>query len=192
MNRRNALKNLGLITGGIILLPSCNYSDEKVSIILNKLQITIQDEKLLKVVIATIIPEGEILGASSLKVHNFVWVMIDDVLSEEKQRSLMNGLKLLDGKVKELSGSSFINLSENNRLTILEDILNGHIKEDKSKNKKDLKDIKSFVKTAKYYAIWGYMQSEYMMTKIMPYELVPGKYGSCKKIDSNKRVNING
>ena len=40
MRRRVALKNLGLITGSILFLPSCNFSEEKAAIALNKLQIT--------------------------------------------------------------------------------------------------------------------------------------------------------
>jgi hypothetical protein len=192
MNRRKALKNLGLITGGILLLPSCNFSDEKVSIILNKLQITVKEEKLLQEIVATIIPEGEIPGARSLEVPNFVWVMIDDMLSNKKQKSFMNGLKMFDPMVKEQKKSSFIDLSENDRLSILKDILEGNIKEDKPENKKDMKDIRNFIKAAKYYATWGYTQSEYIMTEIMPYQLVPGIYGSCETIETNKRVNING
>ena len=192
MNRRKALKNLSLITGGIFLLPSCNFSDEKVSIILNKLQITVEEEKLLQEIVATIIPEGEIPGARSLEVPNFVWVMIDDMLSDKKQKSFMNGLKMFDPMVKEQKKSSFIDLSENDRLSILNGLLNGEIIKDKSENKKDLKDLRSFVKAVKYYAILGYMQSEYIMTKIMPYQLIPGSYGSCETIETNKRVNING
>ncbi len=192
MNRRKALINLSLITGGIFLLPSCNFSDEKVTIILNKLQITVEEEKLLREIVATIIPEGEIPGGRSLEVHNFVWVMIDDMLNDKKQKSFMNGLKMFDPVVKEQMKNSFMDLSENERLSILKDLLNGSIKEDKSANNKDLKDIRGLVRAAKYYTVWGYMQSEYIMTEIMPYQLVPGTYGSCETIETNKRVNING
>ncbi len=192
MNRRKALINLSLITGGIFLLPSCNFSDEKVTIILNKLQITVEEEKLLREIVATIIPEGEIPGGRSLEVHNFVWVMIDDMLNDKKQKSFMNGLKMFDPVVKEQMKNSFMDLSENERLSILKDLLNGSIKEDKSANKKDLKDIRGLVRAVKYYTVWGYMQSEYIMTEIMPYQLVPGTYGSCETIETNKRVNING
>lgn len=192
MNRRNALKNLGLIAGGIILLPSCDFSDEKVSIILNKLQITIEEEKILQEIVATILPEGEIPGAKSLEVPNFVWVMIDDMLSEKKQKSFMNGLKLFDVSVKELKKNSFTDLSENDKLIVLKDLLNGNTHKDKTEKKNDLKDVKRFLKAVKYYTTWGFMQSEYIMTEIMPYQLVPGKYGSCETIELNKRVNING
>ena len=189
MNRRKALKNLGLITGGIFMLPSCDFSDEKVSIILNKLQITVKEEKLLQEIVATIIPEGEIPGARSLKVQNFIWVMIDDCLPEKKQNSFMNGLKLFDNHVQQLRNSSFISLTENDRLTVLKDLLN---KNDKSGEKSDLRSIRRFIKAVKYYGTWGFMQSEYIMTEVMPYQLVPGSYGSCETIETNKRVNING
>ncbi len=192
MNRRKALKNLGLIAGGIILLPSCDFSDEKVSIILNKLQITIEEEKLLQEIVATILPEGEIPGAKSLKVSNFVWVMIDDMLSDKKQKSFMNGLRLFDVNVKELRKNSFTDLSENDKLIVLKDLLNGSTQKDKTENKNDLKDVKRFLQAVKYYATWGFMQSEYIMTDIMPYQLVPGTYGSCETIETNKRINING
>ncbi len=192
MNRRKALKNLGLIAGGIILLPSCDFSDEKVSIILNKLQISIEEEKLLQEIVATILPEGEIPGAKSLKVSDFVWVMIDDMLSDKKQKSFMNGLKLFDVKVRELRKNSFTDLSENDKLIVLKDLLNGNTHKDKIEKKNDLKDVKRFLQAVKYYATWGFMQSEYIMTEIMPYQLVPGTYGSCETIETNKRINING
>jgi len=189
MDRRQALKNLGLISGGIFLLPSCDFSDEKVSIILNKLHITPEEENLLKEVVATIIPEGEMPGARSLDVHNFIWVMIDDCLPKKKQDSFMNGLKLFTKHVQQLRNTSFSSLTENNRLTVLKDLLN---KNDKSGEKNDLRSIRRFIQAVKYYGTWGFMQSEYIMTEVMPYQLVPGTYGSCEKIDNNKRVNING
>ena len=192
MNRRKALKNLGLIAGGIILLPSCDFSDEKVSTILNKLQISIEEEKLLQEIVATILPEGEIPGAKSLKVSDFVWVMIDDMLSDKKQKSFMNGLKLFDVKVRESRKNSFTDLSENDKLIVLKDLLNGNTHKDKIEKKNDLKDVKRFLQAVKYYATWGFMQSEYIMTEIMPYQLVPGTYGSCETIETNKRINING
>ena len=72
MKRRSALKNIGLITGGLLLFPSCAISDEKVSIILNKLKIDADQEALLKSIVDTMIPEGEILGGLSAKSHNFI------------------------------------------------------------------------------------------------------------------------
>lgn len=193
MNRRNAIKNLGLFTGGMILLPSCDFSDEKVSIVLNKLQISFEQEKLVDTIVSTFIPEGDIPGAKTLKVSNFVWVMVDDCLDPIKQNLFINGLNLFDLKVKNNHNKSFDKLSTDERELVLNEIL--ALKAD-SDNKagsgsEEISDIKNFIDTSKYYTIWGYKQSEYMMTEIMPYKLVPGSYGLCETIDKTKKININ-
>ena len=184
MQRRNALKNIGLITGGILLFPSCNYSEEKVSIALNNLQINISEELLLKQVVETILPEGEILGGVSLNVHNFVWVMIDDCTTKENQSSFINGLKLFDQTIFNMTTKKFGELSPEEKLTFIKSLI-----ENKSTNKVIFK----FINTTKQIAIQGYLNSEYILTQQMPYKLVPGafSYEPCKIINSNEKVNIN-
>ncbi len=191
MNRRNAIKNLGLFTGGMIFLPSCNFSDEKVSIVLNKLQITIEQEKLVETMISTLIPEGDIPGAKSLKVSNFVWVMVDDCLETKKQNSFINGINLFDSKVKNNHNKTFDKLSTDERELVLNEMLALNANSDNKTGAEEIRDIKNFIDTSKYYTIWGYKQSEYMMTEIMPYKLVPGSYGLCETIDKTKKINVN-
>ena len=192
MNRRLAIKNLGMLTGGLILLPACDFSDEKASISLNKLKVTSKQENLLNELVITFIPEGEIPGAKSLKVSNFVWIMVDDSMKEEKQDSYINGSKIFDLRVKELSGKAFAELDLAERIAILNDLLQLDTEEENNTQNTEVKDIQNFINTSKYYTVWGYMQSEYIMTEIMPYQLVPGSYGSCEIIDKNKRINVNG
>ena len=192
MDRRLAIKNIGMLTGGLLFLPACDFSDEKASIVLNQLQITEKQENLMKELVAAFLPEGEIPGAKSLGVHNFVWIMVEDSMGEEKQNSYVNGLKIFDSRVKEISGKTFVELDLSERITILNDLLKSDTEEEKNIDKTEAKDIQDFINTSKYYAVWGYMQSEYIMTEIMPYKLVPGSYGSCEIIDKNKRINVNG
>ncbi len=191
MNRRNAIKNLGLFTGGMIFLPSCDFSDEKVSIVLNKLQITIKQEKLVDSIVSAFIPEGDIPGAKSLKVSNFVWVMVDDCLESEKQNSFINGLNLFDAKVKETQNRAFDKLTSDKRELILKEMFALKTDTENEISSKETSDLKIFLNTSKYYTILGYKQSEFMMTKIMPYKLVPGSYGLCETIDELKKINVN-
>ena len=192
MDRRLAIKNLGMLTGGLLFLPACDFSEEKASIVLNQLQITAKQENLLKELVATFIPEGEIPGAKSLGVHNFVWIMVDDSMEEEKRNSYINGLKIFDPRVKEISGKSFAELELAERLDVLRDLLQSDMEEEENMKKTDVGDIVNFINTSKYYTVWGYLQSEFIMTEIMPYQLVPGSYDSCATIDKNKRINVNG
>ena len=49
------------------------------------LQVTQTQESLLKDIVSALIPEGDLAGAGSLNVHDFVWVMVDDCMDKEKQ-----------------------------------------------------------------------------------------------------------
>ena len=188
MDRRKALVNLGILTGGMVLLPSCEFSKEKISFALNNLQVTQTQESLLKDIVSALIPEGDLAGAGSLNVHDFVWVMVDDCMDKEKQTAYIRGLNDFDAQIKRITGKTFAsqnNVERNQTFKI--------ITEDPTDNSEKVNDdVKTFIKTTKYLAILGYMRSEYIMTEVMPYSLVPTKYGTCETIDNSKRINVNG
>jgi hypothetical protein len=187
MDRRKALRNLGILTGGIVLLPSCDFSKEKVSLVLNKLKITTSQENLMKEMVATMLPDGEIPGAEKLMVDDFVWIMVDDCLETDAQESYLKGLLNFDKDIKKLAGKAFLSLVEEDRINAL-----GLIEASKENASENIsKDLINFVEITKNFAILGYMQSEYIMTEIMPYSLVPGTYGTCESIDNSKRINVN-
>lgn len=188
MDRRKALKNLGILTGGVVLFPSCDFSEEKVSLALNKLSITESQETLMKELVDCIIPEGDIPGAVSLKVHDFVWVMVDDCLDEASQKSYLIGLNNFDNNIKNRSGKRFAKLKPEERMSTLSGILE---KADDTLESVD-KDLVNFIQTTKNFSSLGYMRSEYIMTEVMPYTLIPGTYGPCETVDNSKRINING
>lgn len=182
MLRRTAIKKIGILTGGMILLHSCNFSEEKATIVLNNLKITSDQEKILKAVVSTLIPEGDIPGAVSLGVDHFVWIMIDDVLSKKRQKNFIEGLDSFDLEINTKYKKSFDQLNPEDQLKALIST------SEKSKNIQVL----NFITTTKYLTQKGYMQSKYIMTEIMPYALIPGSYNNCKKTDTKERINIYG
>ncbi|MCX2679090.1 gluconate 2-dehydrogenase subunit 3 family protein [Galbibacter sp. EGI 63066] len=184
MKRRTAIRNLGLATGGLMLFPSCNFSEKRVAIALNKLQIDIKEEILLEAIIDTILPETDTPGGVALKVQNFVWVMMDDCKSPEKQESFLKGLRLFNPKVKEKHGDVFTDMDKAERLSVLKELMDDQTAD---------KDLLNFLHTTKGLAVWGYKNTEYYMTQVMPYELIPGafSYQTCKTIHSNEKINSN-
>ncbi|MFK2818649.1 gluconate 2-dehydrogenase subunit 3 family protein [Flavobacteriaceae sp. LMIT009] len=185
MKRREALKSIGLVTGGIVLMPSCNLWEEKVSIALNNLQITSQQETLLREIVDIIIPEDpEIPGGVSLEAHNFVWIMIDDCEPKENQDRFINGLNQFEVKAKELKGKKFCKLNDLDKLEAINSLMVN------SENELEA-DINPFLQTTKYYTVRGYMQSEHIMTEVFPYKLVPGTFGLCETIYANTKINPN-
>ena len=188
MDRRKALRNIGILTGGIMLLPSCEFSEEKFSLALNNLKVSEKQESLVKDIVATIIPEGDLPGAASLNVQGFVWIMVDDCLEETLQESFMKGLNKFDKQVKRISGKYFNKLDQQEQIEAFRTIS----EDDDDLNSSVDSDVKFFLSTTKNFSMQGYLKSKYIMTEIMPYTLVPTTYGPCETIDKSKRINING
>jgi len=187
MDRRKALRNLGILTGGIVLMPSCDFTQEQVSLSLNKLKIKASEEALMKELVSSIIPEGDLPGAVSLNVHDFVWVMVDDCMDQKSQSKFLTGLKSFKNHIKKITGNPFESLHQQER----ENILNGLVNDTKDGAEPTPEDLQLFVTITKRFTSFGYMNSEYIMTEVMPYTLVPGTYGPCETIDNSKRINLN-
>jgi hypothetical protein len=141
----------------------------------------------MKELVDCLVPDGEFSGAGALQVQDVVWVMSDDCLDSETQSSFLNGLKKFESQIKSVSGKSFQKLTQEERVNALTAIV--------ETNETDLdphkKDVISFIEITKHFTILGYMNSEYIMTEVMPYSLVPGTYGLCETIDNDKRINVN-
>ncbi len=186
MDRRNALKNLGLLSGSLILFPSCDFSKENVSRVMNTLQVTESQESLLKILVETIIPETDHPGGLAMKLDEFIWVMVDDCLPKDQQDAFLNGLSSFESIYKDLSGEDIQNSKPERRAVLLEQMVG------ENPDRKVPQDVKSFIEISKSYAVLGFMRSEYIMTEVFPYTLVPGKYPACRTLDPNKKINIYG
>ncbi|UCS95720.1 gluconate 2-dehydrogenase subunit 3 family protein [Echinicola marina] len=186
MNRRLALKQLALVTGGLALIPGCDFSEEKILATYDELQITEGQQQVLKSLVNTIIPKTDLKGAVELGVHDFVLVMANDCLGQEDQERFVKGLKGFDDHIKSSYGTQFLKMDQGKAEAAVEELLNGE-------QGADAEAYQYFVKMTKKYTIQGYMASEYVMTELMPYTLVPGpNFNGSKKIVPGEKVNING
>ena len=149
MNRRNALKNLGLCAGRILLFPSCDFSDEKANIVLTKLSINSDQESLLNSIVDAILPEDDTPGGLFVKAHNFIWVYIDECTSEKDQQRFISGLNDFMTLANKKLGKKFAVYPHKERLAFLESNIQN------SENN----SIKGFLKTTKKLAVLCYMNS---------------------------------
>ena len=191
MDRRIALKQLALFTGGLMVIPSCDFSKENILAAYEKLQITEDHKDLLTKVVATILPGGEIRGAEELNIQDFVLVMANDCLSEEDQLKFINGLKHFDSYVKKKYGSRFGKMDQSKAEEVFNTVVNN---EDKSPKKDgfDINELNYFLETTKRFTLQGYLSTEYFMTEVMPYKMIPGGFQGEKLIDPSVKINING
>lgn len=196
MDRRRALYSMALATGGITLLARCNYGPDRLPIALNNLQVTVEEEDILKELVNVIIPATDIPGAEALEVHNFVWVMADDCMKKEDQEKFMAGVRGYMPLVKNISEKEYDEMTPEEKVALLQQIETGESFGEIEKNDNgspvfDPGAVKFMLSDVKNKTIWGYMQSEFIMKDIMPYALVPGGSTGCATIDPSIRININ-
>ncbi|WP_194973447.1 gluconate 2-dehydrogenase subunit 3 family protein [Aquiflexum lacus] len=184
MKRRDALRSLALLTGGLVLVPSCDFSKEDILGAYQNLEITPTLKQLLAEIADTIIPAGNLKGAADIEVQDFILVMVNDCMEKEAQQIFMSGLKGFDDFSKKSTRDKFEKLSQEQRETL---VLEGLSTEDESQQV-----IKNFLRTTKRFTIQGFMVSEYMQTEVKPYSLIPGEYKGDVLIAELKPERING
>lgn len=164
MNRRLAIKQVLIFAGGMVLLPSCLQDKGKVSIQLQHLDISAAQENLLAEIAELIIPKTNTSGAKDLKLHLFVLKMLDDCYEPADQQQFIAGLKAFEGhEGKELA-----------QLVL-----------DANSGKSGLPDEqKKFYQIMKSKTIEGYLNSKYVMSNLLIWELVPGRYNGYFRVKS--------
>jgi hypothetical protein len=163
------------------ILPSCISDPKKVSLALNRLQITGEEEEFLGSLASTMIPATETPGAHETGAHLFALVMVDDCLSKADQEKYLKGMRNFDGAVKKLTGKTFSSAAAGDRLQILTSF------------EKDIEsvdeDVKSFYTQTRSYIIQGYTASQHFLTEVKPYQLVPGpNYNGCAPLTTDQKT----
>ena len=184
MNRRIALRHLALISGGLVMIPSCDFSSDDILAAYQNLKVTNSQKKLLGEISHTIIPSGEIKGALELDVADFILVMVNDCMTTENQQQFTAGLAAFPKYASEAKGKDFEKLTTKEK----EELIHSGTKLETE----ETKALSYFLNTAKRFTIQGYMASEYIQTEIMPYSLIPGEYNGAVLISDLQKPRING
>lgn len=165
MNRRVALKNLGLLAGAAAVLPSCLPQAEQEPTLT---ALSAGQRQLVAEVCETLLPRTATPGAHDLGLPQYVLKMLADCVPREEQRLFVAGLGQLDAAAQRQGGRSFGASSLAQRVALL-----AHIDQQPADFTKELA---GFYRTARQLTIDGYTNSKYFMTKEVVYELVPGRY----------------
>lgn len=176
MKRRTVFKHLAVASAAAWILPSCVSDPQKVSVALNRLQVTGDDEELLGDLADVIIPATETPGARGVEAHLFTLVMVDDCLTKEEQEKYLKGMRSFPEVIKSLTGKSFSGASPQERLTMLA-TLEAHREELPQ-------EASTFYSITKEFILQGYLSSQHFLTQVKPYQLVPGPdYRGCVPAD---------
>ena len=166
MERRKLLKCFLLIAGGSAVLPSCLHKENKASILLKNMDVSLDEEATLAEFAETLIPASATPGAKDTYAHLYALRMLDDCYEKDEQRVFTKGLKAVEGMMKEAHNTTFLKATAAQRADVL-NVLEA---------KKGPDDAQAFYKLMKNLTIQGYLTSKPVMGGIFNYELVPGRY----------------
>ncbi|GGC10212.1 gluconate 2-dehydrogenase subunit 3 family protein [Dyadobacter sediminis] len=167
MERRVALKNMAIAMGAMANLPAWASGWSKKTLE-NGTLLAADQSKILAGMVEAIIPKTDTPGAAELGVGNFVQKMVKDCYDKKAQDTLSNGLDALESASKKNFGKSFTEIARPQQTQLLKEMESGSDA-----------DLKAFFGMVKNLTIQGYMSSEYVMTNITHYELIPARYHGC-------------
>ena len=168
MDRRKAIKNLAIVSGGLITLPqwmvSCGISDTTI----HQSSFSILEQEILASITDTIIPAANSIGALSVGVDKFLQKLIDDCYEKDAQNNVKTELKNLEGSAKASNKKSFAECTQAQREQLL-------LKLSTSTNKEE----KDFFDLVKSETIRGFNTSQKVMQEYLGYKVAPGNYYGC-------------
>lgn len=175
MERRLVIKQVLIMAGGLALLPSCLKESGKSTILLKNISINLDQENLLGEIAETMLPKTDTPGGKQLKLHLYVLKMLDDCYEETEQRQFIAGMEQFKDYVYNKNAKSFTKLSTSQREGTLIALEN---------DKKLSPDLTAFYTIMKKRTIKGYLNSQYVMTNLIKWELVPGRYNGYYPVKS--------
>lgn len=179
MKRREAIRNVALLLGSAIsastlaALGGCNPKGPA-----NYALQTPETKSILAEIAETILPETSTPGAKSAKVDEFIVKILNDCYKPEDQKIVLDGLKKVDEASEKQFKKSFVDLTAEEKNTVLTAVDKERVDYNKRENKKE-GDPTHYFQILKELTLTGYFTSEPGATKALRYVPVPGKFEGC-------------
>ena len=171
IRRRIALKNIGLITGGILTLPyHCSFEPE---ISYSNFPLLKKKEQDLIGDICDIILPTDSNNFPTVETRkHFVLTMINDCLDNENRIEFSAGLNSFQNEILEVKKIHFQDLSLDEQNNIVANFID---------NEKS--EIGVFLNYLKYYSLIHFETSENYMINYLNFEFMPGHYNGRVKVN---------
>lgn len=197
MNRRELLKQIALLTGGVVIggelfLTGCKSGSEA--------GFTPSGIALLDEIGETILPATATPGAKAAQIGQFMKVIVNDCYETKEQEWFITGIERFRTACKKATGKDFMDCSADERhdfLIKLDAEAKTHqqrkselekklqeIQQKEQTDKGEADPVKDELKThyftmMKQLTLWGYFTSKEGVTNALNYQPVPGKFIGC-------------
>lgn len=208
MNRRELLKQIAILTGGVVIgsevfLTGCKSGPA------TEAGFTPANISLLDEVGETILPQTSSPGAKAARIGEFMKTIVNDCYEEKEQKWFTEGIVSLEKACRKETGKSFMDCTAQERhdfLVKLDKEAKEHQEKKNAIHKQD-QEVKQDEQTGKAEAqaeempthyftmmkqltLWGYFTSREGITKALRYEPVPGKYIGCVEYKKGDKIQV--
>ncbi|MEI9807428.1 MAG: gluconate 2-dehydrogenase subunit 3 family protein [Bacteroidota bacterium] len=191
MDRRELLKKVALLTGGVVIgseffLSGCTAGGKA------EAGFTPSNIAFLDEVGETILPATSSPGAKAAQVGEFMKVFVTDCYTKEQQDAFLKGINELDKTAETMHGKSFMDCSPEQRHSLLLSVEkeaklhNENVEKQNNRSREDLKEQNKendFVALPNHYytmmkqlTLLGFFTSKPGSTQALRHMPVPGKY----------------
>lgn len=166
IDRRSAIKQLLFVSAGLAILPSCLQNTTRSSMNIKNFTIDGDQEQILAELTDAIIPPTSTPGAKSLGAPLFTVVMLDDCYTQDEQQRWVKGIDAFEKACKKMNGQGFVKCDTAQKNAFVKSL----------EERKEDDNLNYFYRTTKRETIHSYTTSQFFLTKVEVYELVPGRY----------------
>ena len=182
MLRREALKKVALLLGGISIAPEllahalANGTATLAKFPADRLA-------LLAEMADTILPDTDTPGAKAAKVHEFIAIVVQDCFPPEDREEFWKQLEATDLQCKTSQGAGFVQCAPAQRIAFFTELQAAAKKESDSRPGSN-----PFFYTLKNLTLGGYFSSEIGATQALAFDPIPGGWIPDMIIDAGTKA----
>ncbi|MEJ7691723.1 gluconate 2-dehydrogenase subunit 3 family protein [Daejeonella sp.] len=208
MKRREAIKNVTLLFGGVISASTFGVlfdANGQTLIKPGNISFSKDQEALVAEIADVIIPKTGTPGAKAAGVGPFITLMIKDCYPADAQKIFVEGLATVNKISTERFKNSFVNLNLSNKNSVIKEIADKTIqlrKDERNRQKIDAAEKKSgmnttpgsekpkthFFQVIRELTILGYFTSQTGSTEALAYLPIPGKFVGCVDLKPGQKA----
>lgn len=194
MNRREALKNVAFLMGGLISATTLSIVTEGCTRVSKEGDDALfgnDQQKIIDEFADIIIPATDSPGAKEAGVGMFISTMIQDCYPQEVQKKFIEGLEDVEKRSQSQFNKSFLAASVEERTQLVTELVKDTKetqKEHKENPPEDPNDKIYFFPLIKELTLLGYFTSEAGATQALSYLAVPGRYEGCVDLEPGQKA----
>ncbi len=186
MNRREAIKRVGLLCGGALyapavasLLSGCRTGGEAAFV---PRTLTPEQNDLVVHLTEMILPATDTPGAKAARVNAFIDLILTDWAPDEDREHFLAGLADVDARSRDAHGVAFLEAAPEAQLAMMRAM------EEEALAAPPNEALPPFFAMLKQLTLLGYYTSEIGATEELQWLAAPGRYDGCLPLDEVGRA----